>query len=465
MLSTNDLKDKRKSIFEKCKNCSSPLELLLVQEDIYNNILDSENRIKSNSKQKKYYKFNIEKLRLFCDGLAWSVIHPHAIRQLAKSTSKPPSLNDQKHFFHRIFKYSFDYLKKHDVPIMLADLTNIIKTGDLILCSDPEYPTIVEYKNKLPSPEKFLLGRIGRQVSKGITTSKYLKNNEAKIFGDPKLNLCIPTLHKAERNWERVTIVCEAAMKSKKGVHFEKLSDYEIIGAHIDGKEAEVSDLINNFFQQSGLSTSRIYLGTSSGLMNMFDGLFPSPLVWPIPQKFSFCILEDEITVVHAITSQAFEYVSEDGYQLKILPQNDFPIIVSKNGKDYPFSLRFIYDVLYGFETVESCIKGLIDFAEEIQRQNIDIEAPKKLNKLRVTKPSILYLDSIEDVRTLQNNEKNENYTYVSISRDLYKKIAETYDNLSIENMRLISPKVDSSYYLFDFYSFMELIKLNDFTD
>ena len=66
-------------------------------------------------------------------------------------------------------------------------------------------------------------------------------------------------MHKAERNWERVTIVCEAAMKSKKGVHFEKLSDYEIIGAHIDGKEAEISDLINNFLQQSGLSTSRIF--------------------------------------------------------------------------------------------------------------------------------------------------------------------------------------------------------------
>jgi hypothetical protein len=99
----------------------------------------------------------------------------------------------------------------------------------------------------------------------------------------------------------------------------------------------------------------------------------------------------------------------------------DYPIIVSLRGQEYPLSRRFIYDVVYGFETVQSCARGLLLFAHDLAAV-----IPLDLPDLGDRKPRMWYADNVGDVSTLLGQADVSESDYVSMPQPLARLLARS---------------------------------------
>ncbi|MCL6087054.1 MAG: hypothetical protein M1475_01460 [Actinobacteria bacterium] len=220
------LKDKRKSILKKIYRIKSAHELYEIQEEIAQEIKNSEKLIKQDISGE--YKWNIHLLRCCCDAIAWKLLHPHTIRQLMKNPSIPQSLSEQGDAFELTLKAAKKYSDK-GLPILIADLTNCIKIGDIIICTNPELPNIVECKSGRLSSEKIMQGRTGRQISRTMGTIEFLAKGHAKVFGESEIRMVFETATEVEFNWKIVNKTIKEALKMGEGIGI--VNDYDIMWA------------------------------------------------------------------------------------------------------------------------------------------------------------------------------------------------------------------------------------------
>jgi len=409
-IDTNQLRSERNKLFQQCVKVDSFKELLEVQLAIADSIRQAERLLKG--KRDTTLQFHIQRLRLYADGLVWLVLHPHVVRQLAKNANVPKSLLDQGEGFDLVLQSARNHFKKLRLPVFIADITNVIKLGDLIVVTNREAPMIVESKKRLPKPEHLMQGRIGRQVSRAMGTLKYLHEGSAKVYGDDYYRHTIETPYKAQRNWEIVDKVCANGLRD--GWAESGVFEHEVMWAYTRGQEQKLQSKIRQWDKKNSVQ----FLGTSLGLMNMRDGFFPPPGIWPISPESRFALLEEDVVLVHLLDASVFEHTSETGESIRVDSERDFPVIVTTGGKEYPLSRRFIYDVLYGFETVESCIDGLFQFARQLHEQ-----LPTELPKASETKSSIHYVTTIAQVMTLARETTQSEDDLVAIAPDLLAKL------------------------------------------
>jgi len=126
--------------------------------------------------------------------------------------------------------------------------------------------------------------------------------------------------------------------------------------------------------------------------INMDDGLFAPPVIWPIDLEHRQAILEGDIVIAHLVHAQAFIRDGLGEPVIELHASEEYPIHVRLDGKTYPLARRLVYDVLYGFETVECCVHGIVDFAQRC----ID----ETLKQFRATFRSYLSLDQISHSAT-----------------------------------------------------------------
>lgn len=411
MLNSKQQQIERKCLFQRCIRVGSFEDLLAIQEQIADSIRRCEHALKG-TERKDDLQFHIERLRLYADGLVWLVLHPHTIRQLAKNPGPPRSIQAQGKAFDQVLQSARHHLRKDKVPVLIADITNVIKIGDLVLCTNPEAPQIVECKTRLPHPLLFMRGRFGRQVSRAMSTLKYLSTGSAKVFGAERHQLVLESPHASKRNWEALTSVCTTAVSD--GRAFTQLSDHEFLWAYTRENQDSVLAEVARYSKNLGCG----FLGTSLGLMNMTDGLFPPPIVWLIPSELRFQLMEEDLVVAHLLDSKAFECDLGNGERIEVSPLEDFPIRVVTGGKEYPLARRFIYEVLYGFETVDSCVQGLIEFARQLHEQ-----LPIDISAARQAKPKVHFVKSTEEAQELAVSKDVPEDDFVVMPLELFEQL------------------------------------------
>ena len=377
MSATNDLKQERHRIFARCTSADSFHKLLVAQEAIALGILAAEKRLRDEDVTDKRadLKFHISRLRQYADGLVWSVLHPHAIANLAKNSDTPKTLLGQGESFFHVLESARHYFQQLKVPVFIADITNVIKVGDLVIVTNTESPTVVECKQSLPKPEHLMQGRIGRQISRSMATMEYLREGRGQPFGEKMHLLTVETTHKASRNWPALRTVCRKALRH--GYSCLAISEFESLWGCSKVRQPTVIDEICIWHEQRGNS----FLGTSLGLIGGMDGRFPPPSVWPIPRKLRFAVLEEDVVVFHAVNVRALEKNNSAGKSIVFDDSGvsgGHSLIVKLQEKEFPLSIRFVYDMVYGFETVESCIEGLFGFADSLL--DVDISEFGPLN-------------------------------------------------------------------------------------
>ena len=224
-----NLREIRRLFFARLDRVSTAEELLAFPIDLAEAILATERELKTGSCDSEALDSHIKRLRLYADALVWWFLHPHTIRQLAKNPGAPPSLLAQGSAFNNVLSYAKRYLEETGLPILIADLTNIIKIGDIVVVVHPERPQIVECKIKVPSPQHLMQGRLGRQVSRAMGTMQHLKEGATKVFGESHYRMTVESQHRAQRNWEVVDQLCSEALE--QGEAFLKVSPGDYLWA------------------------------------------------------------------------------------------------------------------------------------------------------------------------------------------------------------------------------------------
>jgi hypothetical protein len=278
---------------------------------------------------------------------------------LAKNAGHPPSLLTQGPAFDGVLAVAKELYEETGLAVLVADITNVIKIGDIIEVTDPECPRIVECKLRLPKPQHLMRGRIGRQLSRMMGTTRYLRRGVAKVFGEQHLRVVLESEHRAQRNWPAIQELCREAIGT--GRAFRELSP----GDHLWALRPELQDAVLTDVAEKAKGTTLEQLGTSLGLMRREDGLYPPPSAWPISQEARFELLEGSLLLFHLVSYDALVGDYGEGRTISIR-DGDYPIVVNIREAEFPLSRRFIYDVVYGFETVDSCVRGLLTFAEEL---------------------------------------------------------------------------------------------------
>ncbi len=348
----------RRDLLTRLNSASSPADHLAVQQHAAAAILRSEELLELSDDADA--RHHVGQIRLYMDALVWNTLHPHAIRQLAKGYGTPPSLISQGPAFDLVMEAAHQWTVSTNVSALIADLTNIIKIGDLILVQHPEYPAIVECKSQLPKPQHFRQGRTGRQISRALGTVRYLSGKPTKIYGQDLPLVVVESAHRASRNWLAVERCVAAAMQ--QGESFEQISSYELIWAGPTGDTQGFVDRLAGLDKQ--LSTVD-FVGSSLGALETSDGLFPPPAAWPIAADAQSALMEREIQLSHFVSGAAFEG-DHHGARIAFADDSDRPLVVTLDDHEFALSSRLIFEVVYAFETVESAIEGIVAFAREV---------------------------------------------------------------------------------------------------
>ncbi len=349
----------RHTIFEQLEMADTPKALFKLQSAIATQIQKSE-RVAQRDKTGEH-KWHINLLRCYGDAIVWRLLSPHTIRQLAKNPAKPPSLTGQGRSFQHTLKLAKKYAEA-GTPILVADITNCIKIGDIINCHDPERPIICECKAN-PKPGQLIHGRTGRQLSRALQVTKYLYTGKARLYGEERTSLKLETSVEAEFTWEAVNQAVKEALVDGEGLGIT--SDNDIVWAYLADKEhdeipQQVRTIISKF--------ETVSLGCHARALEETSPLVPPPAVWPIAHNCRFALMEVEVLLMHFIDVGQFTKIKSKHGRIVDISRDKAGIngfVVEAQGKRQTLLYPSLERVLYGFQTIESTGKTMIEAAKQ----------------------------------------------------------------------------------------------------
>src|ERR1700730_11948873 len=135
------LKHKRNVLLELLESATLPVDFASFQTALAAEIIATE-RLKSENRQDGDLQSELKRHLHLChhlgDGLAWRLLDPHTIRQLAKNDGNPPYLSQQVAATTEALKAINQFATELNLPAVMADLTNVVRIGDVIVPNDSQ---------------------------------------------------------------------------------------------------------------------------------------------------------------------------------------------------------------------------------------------------------------------------------------------------------------------------------------
>jgi hypothetical protein len=360
-------------------------------------------------------RYHIRQLRLIGDALAWMALHPYALRKLSPNFGAPPSLTSQGEAFDATVDMAREYAEK-GVPVVIADLTNCLSVGDVVLCADPERPTLAESGGSL---ERMGKGRKGRQMRRSLSILELLHKGSTTLEGNEVQTVVFEIHDEKSSSWaavaEAVRLALDhghgTAVHSKSDVMWAIRDDQELGG----GPPPEIDQVTKGFGSACVALNSRVLEEPSP--------LVAPPLVWPLPPDIQLALFERDVRIVHVIDLDAFMQSETDGVRVKSIDLDDpYGVVVGANDWEERIAGRFLDDVLYGFETIESAANTIITFATHAH------EHPDTAETVSTAKhpTDVALVSTMEEARVLaEDKEALMKYGYVVTTRKLFDQMRD----------------------------------------
>lgn len=329
-------------------------------------------------------KEQLRVLRLLGDGLAWQFLHPYAVRQLAKNQASPPALGNQGEGFRQTLAAARELATAKHL-VLISDLTHCLTIGDLVICDDPEHPSIVECGGN----EKFLhKGRKARQLQRMRAVIDQLKDGRA-VF--PRSGLPTQTLEITTRPreiWAVVDRVVLAAAQTGSAAELAANDDF-VFAIRADDEPGALEAM-----QQLTSHMTEPTLAIYTRLLEPPDPRVPPCVAWDISLQAKRLLYQGDVFIGHVVDVGSFiGRRSGEAEIVKVLRAGGggitgFGVVVGD--ERLSFSHEFLTDVLLGFQTIESTAEAIleaaartIDLAEQkMQSEDSETDAEQRFGEL-----------------------------------------------------------------------------------
>ncbi|WP_445151348.1 hypothetical protein [Baekduia sp. Peel2402] len=295
-------------------------------------------------------------LRLFGDALAWRLLHSHTIRQLAKNQASPPAIHNQHGF--RATAEIAETICRRGIPALIADLTYCLRVSDVIVCSDPEHPILIESGGH---PRHEGRSRKGRQRRRAEAITKLLNVGDAVLEGDSHLTSTFEITTPADYTFASVA----EAMQQFDGLTSWAMHSPGDVVLATSGENAE--DFSPSPSAAEAIDAmSRPVVGINLGPLERPSPLLAPPHVWPLELSMRRALIESEIVLVHFVDLDAFVGAAASGRgaltEVRATGQSVRGFVVETHNMPSHVSPRLLDDVLYGFQSVLSARNQMVDF-------------------------------------------------------------------------------------------------------
>lgn len=292
-------------------------------------------------------------LRRVQDALAFRLLVPHALRQLLGSASpRAHGINAQGDAFQVTREAARRYAAEGH-QVLVADLSHIIRMGDLIVCDNPFVPSVVEVKAGEVASQHVMQGRRGRQMSRSVSTIEYLEEDYGQIFGQPKRKIAVQSKESMNFNWDAVEAATLRALQQRTAV--VHVSDYDVLLAvhALESNSISLEPIVEDLAR----FRSPFVASHAVSLLNP-ELLTRPPAAWPINDKSKRSLMEEELVLVHAIDMARFrDPLEEDFLVLEVSHESGFS--TERLGERGTASARFIDEVMFGYATIESVVAAM----------------------------------------------------------------------------------------------------------
>ena len=388
----DELRARREDILREFDAADAPDSAFTLQERIAAEIIAAEPVAYSDRESPE--RMHIEKLRIIVDGLAWRFLHSYTIRQLSKSGTPPPSLSNQGAGFRATMEVAQDFSEA--APVVIADLTNCICCGDVVVCADSERPTIIEVGGH---PRFTHRGRKGRQMARNVAIVELLEHGYGTLPGSDAVVLTIPIDVEPAHTFPAVAEAVGAAVQGEVGVAIASADDviWANPGAGFDDLPALVLDACEPFKRSVAMGAHmRLIEDPNLGVL---------PFVgWPIPLEQRVALLEEDVVLAHFVNLDAFLDPADrsppriTGHRSTRNGALRAFIAIDNDGAEGELTAAFANSAIYGFETIESVrdsMRALIAKAPQAANDVPDLE----------TRPDgVALIDSVDDLMALRDD-------------------------------------------------------------
>lgn len=364
-------------------------------------------------------RFHLRQLRLIGDAVAWRLLHPYAVRKLAGPAAAPPSLISQGEAFDRVLEFA-EQCAGSGALVLIADVTNVIGIGDLIICNDRERPGVLESGG---SAEHLGKGRKGRQMMRALAVLRLLHTGEAKLEGLEALTQTIEIDTELDHSWSAVEVAAGTALKVGKGGRAFDAGDV-VWGVRADERSAHPPPEVESALERMHSPC----VSWNSYRLEHPTSFVPPPLEWPLPHDVRIALFERELRLIHVVDLDAFCRVHPGGRiteaQLDGRSSGRAGIVVSTSAGDVRVATRFIEDVLDGYQTIETTAHSIIDFVLASQRLDdatVDDPTDKPTDVARIE-------DGGEAASLLSDPEAARKWGYVALPIEFYDRLVARKD-------------------------------------
>lgn len=338
------------------------------------------------SSDKKLAQLHITRLRNYGDYIAWMLLNPHTINVLSTGRAiRPPSLHTQGKGLEGTFAAAGMLVDKGELPL-IADVTNVIRTGDVIGCVDREAPAIIEVKT---GSGTYCSPRTKRQVKAVSDRYEYLKTDESKTLVSPLVReQCDNPVKSAtgvdvhmSRAWGSVDAVTTMGRETGEGWACIGQGDLVIAVRH-DVGTPDIDGIVSSCgVERLGELVCPFVVGVTVTNTEPRPRI-PPHVWWPIQKENAWALSESEVMLLHLVEPQQFKRMKIEGGRFLAIKYSAsrsrefFGFVVEVDGEQHHVGPNMLEHVVYGFATMESVAKVIIEFIRKCRERTGVVGSP-----------------------------------------------------------------------------------------
>ncbi len=320
-----------------------------------------------------------QRVRVLGDTIAWLVLGGHAVRSLGRSLRPPTGLDSQGTALDAVVALTRQVAAEGRWPV-LSDLTNVIGTGDLIVArgAGPGDATasleIIECKRRVTTTTRPLTGRLARQRDRGVAAANYLELGHMPTIADLH-NSAAPAAPGAGSfvavdgempgpRWDSVADVVARARSSPNGVALLTFADGDYLLAALNNDTSEQEQALSVVLREAVPGKNPV-MAFHTDRVSRPLAITPPIVSFPLAPDDWLGLLTGRLLLVRLADLSLMEGLHRlDGVDVSLSvddPASTTPFLATIGGHDYHLGVRFLEEILYGFQPIgeiaQACAK------------------------------------------------------------------------------------------------------------